>query len=101
VRRPLAVALSLSLLVPAAAAPSTILAACDPATAPVYDPAVRPPTAIDGVGFDFGAEQMTVEDIGLVLDAIDADSDRVVTASAATRSTACPSTTRSSAGPIG
>jgi hypothetical protein len=84
VRRPLAVALSLSLLVPAAAAPSTILAACDPATAPVYDPAVRPPTAIDGVGFDFGAEQMTVEDIGLVLDAIDADSDRVVTANAAT-----------------
>ncbi len=83
-RRPIAVALSLSLLLPAAATPATILAACDPATAPVYDPTVRAPSAIPEIGYDFGDEQMTVEDIATYLDAVDADSDRVVTANAAT-----------------
>jgi hypothetical protein len=84
VRRLIAVALGLSHVLPAAASPVATLAACDPATPPVYDPGVRPPTAIPDVGFDFGAQQMTVEHIGLILDAVDADSERVVTANAAT-----------------
>ena len=93
-RRPLAVALSLSLIVPAAAAPATILGACDPGTTPVYDPTVGSASSV--LGFDFGEQQLLIDrgdpadpnddinQINAYLAAVDEDSSRVVTAEAAT-----------------
>ena len=83
-RRLIALLLGVSLVLPAGAASGAVVAAaCDPfSTPPVYDPAVR--TASEILGFDFGEVQMTVADIAAYLDSVDADSDRVVTANAAT-----------------
>ncbi len=88
-RRVVASLLALSLVIPAAAAPSVVLAACDPfTTPPVYDPGVR--TATDVLGFDFGEQQLAIDtanginEINEYLETVDADSDRVVTAEAAT-----------------
>jgi hypothetical protein len=84
VRRPVAIALTLSLLVPMGGAASVARAAtCDPfATTPVYDQGVR--TATDVLGYGFGEVQVTAEDSQDFLAAMDADSPRVVTGVAAT-----------------
>ena len=83
-RRLIALLLGVSLVLPTGIASGVALAAtCDPfSTPPVYDPAVR--TATEVLGYDFGEVQMTVADIAAYLDSVDADSDRVVTANAAT-----------------
>ena len=83
-RRPVALALTLSLLVPVGGAASVVRAAtCDPfATTPVYDQGVR--TATDVLGYGFGEVQVTAQDSQDFLAAMDADSTRVVTGVAAT-----------------
>ena len=73
-RRPVAIALTLSLLVPVSGAASIARAAtCDPfATTPVYDQGVR--TATDVLGYGFGEVQVTAQDSQDFLAAMDADS---------------------------
>src|SRR6185503_21031516 len=56
---------------------------CDPfQTTPVVDPSI--PTAQSVFGFDFGAQEVTVDQSNAYLAAVDAASTRVVTATAAT-----------------
>ena len=93
-RRLTAIALTVSLLLPAGPVARVALAqvACDPfSTMPEYDADVS--TATEVLGFDFGVEQLEIDrsdpanprnDINTYLAAVDATSDRVVTAEAAT-----------------
>ena len=71
IRRLVATALALSLLVPVAAPPVVFsFAGCDPfTTAPEYDGTT--PTATDVLGFAFGAEQVTAGDSEAYLAALD------------------------------
>ncbi|MFL5722455.1 MAG: M14 family zinc carboxypeptidase [Chloroflexota bacterium] len=68
----------LSLLVSTAAvAPAATLAACDPfTTQPIRDQAVR--TSTDVIGFALGSQEVSAEQSNTYLEAVDADSDRVV-----------------------
>ena len=95
-RRLIAAAVSLALLVSVSApvAPVGAAEACDPfLTTPVYDPSVRTATQVLGADFDFGVREMAISEKGVVpevnefneyLATLDADTDRVVTAEAAT-----------------
>jgi hypothetical protein len=85
VRRPLALAVSLSLVATSvlATAPVIAQADCDPfQTVPDYGGTV--PTAEEQLGFAFGEQQVDVAEVNEYLAAVDAASDRVVTANAAT-----------------
>jgi len=83
-RRLAASLVALSLLVSTAAiAPAATLAACDPfGTAPTYDQGVRPASEV--IGFDIGSQEVSVAESNAYLEAVDADSLRVVHDVAAT-----------------
>ena len=83
-RRLVATAVSLALLVSISApVGSAAVEACDPfLTPPDYDASV--PTAATVLGFDLGAQQVTAAESDTYLAAVDAASDRVVSAQAAT-----------------
>ncbi len=95
-RRLVANAVSLALLVSVSApiAPVGAAEACDPfLTTPVYDARVRTATQVLGADFAFGVREMAISEKGVVpevnefneyLETLDADTDRVVTAEAAT-----------------
>ncbi len=95
-RRLIAAAVSLALLVSVSApiAPVGAVEACDPfLTTPVYDSSVRTATQVLGADFAFGVREMAISEKGVVpevnefneyLATLDADTDRVVTAEAAT-----------------
>ena len=79
----LAVALALSLGSVAGPLPAVAQPGCDPfQTAPDYGGTV--PTAEAELGFAFGSQQVSVQDVNDYLAAVDTASDRVVTGNAAT-----------------
>lgn len=83
-RRPrsLAGALALVLATPVLTTTPAAIAACDPLVTPVY--AGQVPSPEDVLGFPIGSQEVTVDEIVTYLDAVDAASGRVVTATAAT-----------------
>lgn len=80
--RLLAGAIALALGAPLAGAAAGAQTTCDPFAAPTYRNVVPSPEEV--LGFAIGEREVTAEEILEYLDAVDAASDRVVTATAAT-----------------